>query len=288
MKTAVKAIKFFERFADEGLRGKVTKKFFSGLLKIINPRAKLIDKNLKMIFPDSSEKWRKETRSKIYENLAWTLTETLVLQHDNSKAREWLKNVKGVEIVNDLMAKKQGALIITGHFGNWELAGNWVAQNAISHGHELNVLYQEMHDKDISDYVREMREHGGMRMIDKNISVMKISHMLKDGAHVALLNDVSGNREMTVPFLGHDATNMPGPAIMAILSGVPVVPFCSYRISPFNHEAEFFPPLKLPEKNEIPNKEERIKVILSEMNKALGNFILKRPEQWFWLHNRWK
>ena len=283
MKAAVYAIKFFEKFANEGFRGKITQKFFSGLLKLIKPRGNLILKNLKMVFPDKSEIWCREIRSKVYENLAWTLTETLVLQKDYSLASNWLKNVKGVEFVNDLMAQNKGALIVTAHFGNWEVAGSWTAQNAKLHGHELNVLYQ-----DISDYVLKIREKGSMKMINKNISVMKIVHMLKNGSHVALLNDVSGSSEMTVPFLGHDASNMPGVAVMAMLSGVPVIPFCIYRNAPFDLEAEFFEPLKLPQKNEIPDKEERIKLILYEINKALGKFILKRPEQWFWLHNRWK
>ncbi len=288
MKAAVTAIKFFQAFADTGFRGKLTAKFFSGLLKLIHPRKKIIEENLKLVYPDSSEKWREEMRSKVYENLAWTLTETLVLQHDNSQAQKWIKNVKGVDIINELIAEKKGALILTGHIGNWELAGNWVAQYAINHGHELHVIYQEMHDTDISNYVLKTRECGGMRMLDKNFSLMKIVHMLKNGAHVALLNDVSGMKEMIVPFMGHDATNMTGAAVMAMLSGVPVIPFGSYRISPFEHEGEFFEPLNLPSKDENINREERVRLIVLEMNKALEKIIRARPEQWFWLHNRWK
>lgn len=288
MKAAVTAIKIFQAFADTGFRGKLTAKFFSGLLKLIHPREKMIEENLRLVYPDSSEEWRKEISSKVYENLAWTLTETLALQRDNLQAQKWMKNVKGVETVNKLMAEKKGAIILTGHIGNWELAGNWVAQNALNHGHELHVIYQEMHDADISNYVTKTREHGGMRMLDKNFSLMKIVHMLKNGAHVALLNDVAGENEMIVPFMGHDATNMTGAAVMAMLSGVPVIPFGSYRNAPFEHEAEFFEPLKLPSKNENINREERVKLIVSEMNKALEKIIRSRPDQWFWLHNRWK
>ena len=288
MKAAVKAIKFFERFSDTGLKGKITQKFFSGILKSIKPRGKLILENLLRVYPQSSEKWRKEIRSKVYENLAWTLTETLVLQHDNSQAFEWVKTVKNAEIVNNLMAENKGALLLTSHFGNWELAGNWTAQNAIKHGHELHVIFQDMHDSDINNYVLETRKRGGMRMMDKNFSVMKIAHMLKNGAHIALLNDVSGESRLKVPFMGVEATNMPGAALMAMLSNVPVVPICIYRNKPFEHEIEFFEPLKLPSENEIKDREERLRLITLEMNKAVEKFIRKRPELWFWLHNRWK
>ncbi|MBQ7150959.1 MAG: lysophospholipid acyltransferase family protein [Synergistaceae bacterium] len=286
MKAAVSIIKFFERLPSTGLRGKLTAGFFSGLLKLISPRAKLIDSNLKRVFPESSKDWRKKIRRGVYENLAWTLTEALVLKRDPSQAFQWVKQVKNIEIFNDVIKNKKGALFITGHFGNWELGGTWAAQQALRLGGRLNVIFQEMHDLDISEYVRDMRNSNGMFMLDKNFSVMKLAHMLRSGEPVALLNDVSGSPNMHVPFMGIDSTNMPGPAVLAMLGGVPVIPFCIYRLAPFEHEAEFFEPLKLPDKNL--NHEERTKLILLEMNKAIEKFIRKRPELWFWLHNRWK
>ena len=286
MKAAVSIIKFFERLPSTGLRGKLTAGFFSGLLKLISPRAKLIDSNLKRVFPESSKDWRKKIRRGVYENLAWTLTEALVLKRDPSQAFQWVKQVKNIEIFNDVIKNKKGALFITGHFGNWELGGTWAAQQALRLGGRLNVIFQEMHDADISEYVRDMRNSNGMFMLDKNFSVMKLAHMLRSGEPVALLNDVSGSPDVHVPFMGIDSTNMPGPAVLTMLGGVPVIPFCIYRLAPFEHEAEFFEPLKLPDKNL--NQEERTKLILLEMNKSIEKFIRKRPELWFWLHNRWK
>ena len=286
MKAAVKAIKFFERFSNKGIRGRITAKFFSGLLKLIHPRAKRIDENLKIAYPGSDSKWRNEIRKKVYENLAWTLTETLVLQHDNSQVFSWVKKVHRLEFVNDLLDRKKGAIFLTAHFNNWELLGSFTAQNAINHGGKLHVLYTPMHDEDINNYVLNMRERGGMFMIDKNISVMRLVHMLKNGAHIAALNDVSGTGKMIAPFLGRDATNMSGVAVMSMLSGVPVIPACSYRIAPFEHEVEFFEPVIMPDSSL--NHEERLKLSVIACNKALEKFIRKRPELWFWLHNRWR
>ena len=288
MKAAVTAIKLFEKFSSTGFRGKIMEKFFSGLLKIIKPRGKLVLENLARVYPESSDQWRKNIRSQVYENIAWTLTETLALQRDHSQVSEWVKSVKNVEIVNDLMAKNQGALLLTSHFGNWELAGSWAAQNAIKHGHELHVIFQKMHDEDINNYVLETRKRSGMVMIDKNFSVMKVARMLKKGAHIALLNDVAGDGRVKVPFMGIEATNMPGAALMAMLSGCPVIPACLYRNAPFEHELEFFEPLKLPTENEIQDREERLRLIILEMNKAVEIFIRRRPELWFWLHKRWR
>ena len=288
MKAAVTAIKFFEHFANKGIRGTITTKFFSFLLKSIKPRGKMIDSNLQLVYPDSSQQWRKEIRTKLYEHLAWLITETLVLQRDHSQAFEWVKKVHNEEIINDLLDNKKGAIFLTGHFGNWELLGNWYAMNAQKHGHKLHIVFQELHDQDIWNYVKQTRESTGEIMLPKNMSVQKYARMLKEGMHLAILDDISGSGKMIVPFMGHDATNMPGPAVMAMLSGVPVIPACIYRNGPFNHEIEFFEPLKLPNKDKNLTHEERLRLVVLEFNKALEKFIRKRPEQWFWLHNRWK
>ncbi|MBQ7561638.1 MAG: lysophospholipid acyltransferase family protein [Synergistaceae bacterium] len=286
MKAAVTAIKFFESFANKGIRGQITAKFFSGLLKLIHPRAKRIDENLKIAYPESDSKWRKEIRRKVYENLAWTLTETLILQHDNKQVFNWVKKVHGLEIINNLLDENKPAILLTAHFSNWELLGNFVALNAINHNNKLHVLYTPMHDKDIDNYVLETLERGGMFMINKDFSVMKLIRMLKGGAHIASLNDVSGTGKMIVPFLGRNATNMPGVAVMSILSGAPIIPICSYRLAPFEHEIEIFEPVKMPDSSL--NHDERLRLTVLECNKALEKFIRKRPDLWFWLHNRWR
>ena len=288
MKAAVSAIKFVQVLSGTGIRGKMMSCFFSGLLKLIHPRAKVIDDNLKLVYSDSSEQWRKDIRRKCYESLAWTLTESLVLQKDTSQALNWVKSVKGQDIIDDLLRRKQGTIFITAHTGNWELFGSWYAQYALKHNHRLHVVYQESHDEDVSRYIRETRENGKMLMIPKDISVLKMAKMLRNGEHFAMLYDVSGSGELIVPFMGHNATNMAGPAMLAMMTNAAVVPAFSCRIKPFEHEAEFFEPLKLPDKNENLTHEERLRRIISEMNNAIESYIRRRPEQWFWLHKRWR
>ena len=285
-KAAVRAIRLFEAFADTGLRGRITEKFFSGLLKLIKPRAKVIESNLLLAYPDSSEQWRKELRTKLYENLAWTMTEILALQRDPSQALEWVKEVHNGGKMQELLAAKKGVMFLTGHFGNWELLGAWYAQYAIKHGHKLHIVFQEFHDMDIWNYVKETRERGGMNLLPKELSVQKYARMLKQGTHLAVLNDIAGTGHMMVPFMGHDATNMPGPAVMAMLSGVPVIPVCMYRNAPFSHEVEFLDPIKMPDRKL--HHDERLRLIILECNKAFEYFVRKRPEQWFWLHKRWR
>ena len=285
-KAAVKAIRVLQHFADTGLRGKLTEKFLSGLLKLIHPRAKVIDDNLKIAYPDSPEQWRKDIRGQVYENIAWTVTELLALQSDPSQAFDWVKKVHNLEIADNLRRKHQGAIFLSGHFGNWELLAGWYAQYSLRQGYTFSIVTQELHDLDISRYIEEIRRNSKIELLPKETSVQKFAHMLKAGMHLALLNDIAGLGKCIVPFMGADATNMPGPAVMSMLSGVPIVPVCIYRNAPFEHEIEFFEPIRVPDKSI--SHDDRMKAIILECNKAIEKFIRKRPELWFWLHKRWR
>ena len=285
-KAAVRAIKLFEKISGTGFRGKMTAKFFYGLLKLIHPRAKVVDDNLLLAYPNSPAQWRKDICGQVYENLAWTVTEVLAFQRDPAQAFQWVKKVHNTEVLDAVMNSGKGALFMTGHFGNWELLGSWVAQYLAQNGKTLHVLYQELHDQDISRYIHQTRERGKMAMLDKNASVMNLVRMLKKGACIAFLNDVAGSFRVPVPFMGHPATNMPGPAVMSMLSGAPIVPVFIYRNAPFEHEAEFFEPVKMPD--ESLSHDERMRAIILECNNVYENAIRRRPDLWFWLHKRWR
>ena len=285
-KAAVRAIKVFEKFSSTGLRGKITAKFFTGLLKFIHPRKKVMNANMLIAYPDSSGQWRKDMIRKCYEHLGWTIAEILALQRDPSQVFHWVKKLHNDGMMQKLLAEKKGALFISGHLGNWEILSGWYAQYAKQHGHELHIVTQEMHDEDISQYIMEMREKNGEILLPKKLSVQRYAHMLKAGMHLALLDDISGNPRMKVPFMGHQATNMPGPAVMALLSGVPVIPVAVYRTAPFEHEVEFLDPVKIPGRET--NHEDRVRLTIQAINDALEELVRKKPEQWFWLHKRWR
>ena len=285
-RAAVRALMCLEKFANTGLRGRLTASFLSGLMKLIHPRAQVIDDNLKLAYPNSPEQWRKDIRGQVYENIAWTVTELLALQRDTSQAFGWIKKFHNLDIADGLLNARHGAIFLSGHFGNWELLAGWYAQYALGHGHKLYIVTQEMHDQDISRYIERIRLNAKIELIPKQTSVQKFAHMLKGGAHIALLNDIAGVGEVIVPFMGHDATNMPGPAVMSMLSGAPIVPVCIYRDAPFEHEVEFFPPITMPDKSLDHN--ERMRAIVLECNKVYETMIRRRPELWFWLHKRWR
>ena len=283
---AVHEIDIFRHLADTGTKGRMTQKFLAGLLKLIHPRAKVVDENLRLAYPEAPAQWRRDIRSAMYDNLAWTITEIFALQRNPAQIFDWVKTSGHPEIADRLIDAKKGAVFLSGHFGNWEIMAAWYGQYTKRRGHQMYVVAQGIHDRDISAYIDGLRNHMGVETLPSDYSVQKYAHLLKAGNHIALLNDVAGTGKMIVPFMGHDATNMPGPAVMAMLAGVPVIPVCIYRNAPFEHEIEFFPPIEMPDP-QLP-REERLRKIILDCNAAIERFIRRRPELWFWLHRRWK
>ncbi|MCR4819389.1 MAG: lysophospholipid acyltransferase family protein [Fretibacterium sp.] len=282
---AVRFIRLLQAIAHPDWRGQAVASSLSGLLKIIRPRAKRIDSNLRLIHPDWDEARRRDIRRGVYENLAWTVTELLALQRDELQAFDWITEVQGGEIFDSLLSSPRGAVILTGHFGNWELLGSWFAQKAKRQGRQLYVVYQEIHDLNISHLVTEYRERGGMKTLLKETSTLEMVRMLKGGALIAILTDVSWGGGAVLPFMGQLCTNSLGPAVLAMLSGVPLVPLALYRQAPFCHTVRFLPPFFISRDG---SREERLKQTVLNINHALETLIEPRPELWFWLHNRWK
>ena len=285
MKGAVRAIRIFQAMAAQGWRGRAIASFLYGVLRLLRPRGDRIDSNLRLVYPAKDRAWRAELRRGVYRNLAWTVTEVLALQRDHRQAFDWISEVEGEDILAERLKDPGGGILLSGHFGNWELLGSWFSQRFRERGRQLYVLYQEIHDHDIAALVREYREASGMRVLPKEASTLDMVRMLRGGAWIGVLTDVSWAGGVTLPFMGQPCTNAPGPAVLAMLSSVPIVPLAAYRQGPFRHALRFLDPISVPKEG---NREERIELTLRAINRALEEIIAPRPELWFWLHNRWK
>ena len=278
-------IRIFQAMAREGWRGRAVAAFLRFLLKIVRPRAKMMDSNIRLVRPDLDTTQRREIARGVYDNLAWTVAELLALQRNTRQALSWVTNVTGIEYLDETLANGRGAILLTGHFGNWELLGSWYAQTIRARGRMPYVIYQEIHDRGVSRIVNEYRERGGMIALSKDASTLEMARLLHDGAYIGILPDVAWWSGITLPFMGRPCRNSVGPAALAMLAGVPILPLAIYRDAPFRHTVRFLPPFRVPTEGK---RDERIERGTLAINKALEELIAPRPELWFWLHNRWK
>jgi KDO2-lipid IV(A) lauroyltransferase len=286
LKPAAWAIEGLGALAKGGWRGSCVAFLLCALLKSIAPRGNRILSNLSLVYPESTPAWRKDLRRRLYEHLAWMVTEILVLQRNPLQVFDWIEEVSNDHYIEKPLTEGKGVLFLSGHYGNWELLAAWYANYLSQRGfHDFYIVSQSTRDKDIARLIARYRQNAGIKLLPKTTSTLEMVKLLKSGAHIAALADISWIGGVVLPFMGHPCTHTPGPAVLGTLASVPIVPVALYRKGPFRHRVEFSPPLPVPEEK---NRRLKAELLTGEVSRALEKIIAPQPELWFWLHNRWK
>ncbi|GHS89959.1 lipid A biosynthesis acyltransferase [Synergistales bacterium] len=285
-KAAAWLVEGFRATAKRGWRASCEAAVLRALLRIIRPRGRRILSNLALAYPEKDERWRKDMRGRVYDHLGWMLTELLTLQRDPLQALEWVEETRGAQYIEPAIEAGKGVIFLGAHYGNWELAAAWYAQYLKQKGlHNFYIVSQDMRDPDLSDILERFRANAGIKLLPKSTSTLEFIKLLKGGAHVAALADISWLGGVTLPFMGQPCTHTMGPAVLAAISGSPIIPVALYRKAPFRHAIEFFPPVSVREEK---NRRLKIELTAREIISATERMIAPQPELWFWLHNRWK
>jgi KDO2-lipid IV(A) lauroyltransferase len=287
LKAAARALEFLRAGAHPGWRASSLAFFLGELLKVFRPRGARIFSNLALVYPESTKAWRKDLRRRLYDHLGWMVVELLALQSDPAQALSWVEELRGIRNLEDVSGGKRGVLFVSAHYGNWELLAAWYAQclKNRDEARDFYIVSQNTRDRDIAALIERYRQNAGITLLPKSTSTLEMVRLLKSGGHIALLADISRGGGINLPFMGHDCAHTTGPAILATLASVPIVPTAIYRKGPFRHALEFFPPLPVPEEGD---RLRRIELLTRSVAGAIEKMIAPQPELWFWLHNRWK
>ena len=189
--------------------------------------------------------------------------------------------MEGREYLESAKEDGKGAIIIALHSGNWELLGGILA----SEGYPLiSVAMQQQGDADkfINEYRALMKQH-----VTYKTGVREMVKELQQGSFIGLIMDQDpGDKGQLVPFFGYETLTPVGPAAMARMQDVPIIPI-TIRFNEYTEKYEItvHPPVYA-EKTE--ERKRDIAVTLTMLNEWVEDYIRRYPEDWFWLHNRWK
>jgi len=265
-----------------GWRARCVAAFFSSGLRVLRPRRCVAEENLRMVYPQASQEWIRDTVKKVYTHISWMVAEYLSLLRDPRQVLDWVEIVEGKEILDELKSAGRGAIIITGHVGNWELLAAWLAQS----GYPLTAVVRNPDDRELSEMISAYRTRMGVGTFEKHFVMKDAVRFARKGGFLGLLPDQAWNiTGIRTRFLGHFCYTAGGPAAMAHLAGVPVVPVVSYRLAPFRHKVIISPPVPMAEGL---GRNEALQENTERMNTAIETMILRNPEQWLWLHRRWR
>jgi len=189
----------------------------------------------------------------------------------------------GLENFEDARAKGRGVIVVSGHFGNWDLLA--VAQAMMGLG--IHLVTRHLHSRSVDRAWQRLRRDRGLRTLDDHGSIRDILRLLRAGESVGFVLDqhVSGRRGIPVTFFGRRAWTARAAAVLAQRTGCAVLPVFNHRDADGRHRMRFAAEIPL---DRGADAAETVRRTTQRYNDVLEAFIREHPEQWFWAHRRWK
>lgn len=184
-------------------------------------------------------------------------------------------------LIEESLKQGKGAILLSGHFGNWELLAKSFAQR-----HPTSVIVAKQSNPMVDSLMNDTRTTKGFNTIYKDSLVFRsVSRALKNNEFVAILADQDAGRQgVFVPFFGRLASTAKGPAAFALRCDCPI--FATFSIRQPDGKYRTIP--KEIKKPEGVSEEEAVEMIMAQYSKILQQQIEEYPSYWFWFHRRWK
>lgn len=256
--------------------------FFSLLFfRILRIRSRVISHNIHAAFPQLSPSERNVLAYQSFRNFLMTILETLSASWRNLSSDV---TIEGADRFREALAQGKGCLILCIHMGNWEaLAGAVSQQIAPTH-----VIVKKVGKGFVNDLVAWLRQRLGYHAIPsdrENMPAKQIFKALSRNEMVGFVMDQYQPGAPELPLFGYPTKTNTGLAAIWRRTGVPVFPLVIRRISPFQHQATVWPEMTLQKTQDAAAD---ILHNTAAFNAMMEKMILSAPDQYFWLHDRWK
>ncbi len=247
---------------------------------IIGIRKQVARDNVAHAFPEKDHAWVNRTVRGAYKTMGMTLAATSRIPALKGEAMErWVK-VDGEEYLHEVFAKGKGALVATIHFGLWELNGAWSANR----GMETTYVVAEQANPLIEDLIDEHRAAVGVHIVKRQNAMRGIVKALRDNHLIAMMIDQSGGAGGEfIPWFSRPASTFRGIAVFALKTKSPVLMLTGRHIDGVQHVTIRPVPLTY-----TGDKKQDTKTLLYELHQRAEAAIREAPEQYLWLHKRWK
>ena len=219
---------------------------------------------------------------RVYRHLALGFVEMLMIPRlIQRKSLE--RNIRWVEFdrLEAILAEGRGLIVTVGHLGSWEM----VALAGARRGYPLNSVARPIDNPWVNTYLNRFRTSTGQEIISKHDAVGAMIRALKRKEVLVVQVDQDARHSgVYVKFFGRPASTHRSPAVLALKYGAPIVPLNIYREGRL-HYAVAGEAIRPEAFRDAPDP---VKGIAQEYTRQLEGFIRAHPEQWFWLHDRWK
>lgn len=232
--------------------------------------------NLQLAMPDLSERERRRIAKGVFEHfgrVAGDFLRSMVRTDEEVLAS---MEDQGLEYVETVRAQGKGLLAVTAHFGNWERLAHWFSAT----GGKITVVARDANDGGMQRQVQRIRAKAGIEVLSRGRSTRSLVKKLQSGEILGLLPD-QNSEESFLPFFGKPCGTVLGPAKLHSITSAPMrtafcprVGTCKYRLI-VGDEID-------------PDFSQTHEEVMTQVNAALEEMIREYPEQWLWIHDRWK
>jgi KDO2-lipid IV(A) lauroyltransferase len=246
-------------------------------------RAGIAKENIRMALGDGLTK--KEVAGiakKVFENLSITFFEFMRQPWLKPSGLDGYVECVGMANLEKALSRGKGAIICTAHFGNWELLGAFLGLK----GFPLDIVVREADHPVLDGFIQWVRMRSGNRIISKQGAMRRLIKSLSQNGIAGILLDqnVTHVEGVFVDFLGKEACTNKGPALLAASSGAAVLPTFILRTGK-SHTVFIDAEIELMDSGD---KARDATENTTRFSKAIEEMVKKHPEQWFWVHRRWK
>ncbi len=243
----------------------------------LTSKQKIAKTGLQIAFPDMPDEELNNLLRDQWDNVGRTFAEFPLLHRiqafDGSRV-----TVEGL----DIFKANAPAIIVTGHFANWEVMATVLTQSGLP----VRITYRKINNPHIDRRVREKREAYGTKFL-----VQKSTHKggrelfeaLNNGESIAILNDQKFNTGLSIPFFGTEAMTAQGATRLALKTGRPLLPMAVTRDGS-DFTVTFYSPIEL---TRTGDKDNDVRNGVTKVSKFIEDRVREKPAQWFWVHRRW-
>jgi len=254
------------------------------LLADLDPRhVRTAAENLRHAFPHWDEARRLRTARAVYAHFGQTLLDILWLDGRPREAFLSLVVEEGRANVDPVRAAGRGAVYVTAHFGNWEFYGvAWAWM-----GEPIGVVARPLDNPALDARLHGFRAQSGNTVISKRRALGEILRLIRSGQGVAILVDQNVQEQdgIFVDFFGRPAATTTVAAALTVKTGCALVPVHCESLPDGRYRFVYGRPVEWTSSG---NRQEDIARLTQAITAAIEGWVRERPEQWLWMHRRWK
>lgn len=246
-------------------------------------RLDVVDENLRLAFPGKDDAWIAEITRKTYEHLGSEAAAMMRLSKLDPQAVVERTNPVGWDQMEAALGEGRGVLLVTGHYGNWEVAAAAVAARGVP----IAAIVRRQGNRLVDERLQELRRKLGVETIYQSAAPSRVPRVLRANGVVGIVGDQNARRAgILVPFFGRPASTHRGPALFALRLNAPVFSCIARRLP--GKDVRYEIAGERVEVMRTGDLETDVTALTAELAERLEKQVRIAPEQYFWFHKRWK